>query len=62
MCDYLEYVVFCIIIMRLVSLGCLQYVDWGCERVLDNFKLSIEKKKKLVISISLGLGESGDNR
>ena len=43
----------------MVSLGCLQHVDWGCERVYDSFKLSIEK---LVISISLGLGESGGYR
>ena len=32
MCDCLKYVGFCIIIMRLVSLGCLQHVVWGCER------------------------------
>ena len=33
MCDCLKYVVFGIIIMRLGSLGCLQHVVWGCERV-----------------------------
>ena len=32
MCDCLKYVVFSVIVMRLVSLGCLQHVVWGLVR------------------------------
>ena len=32
MCDCLKYVVFGVIVMRLVSLGCLQHVVWGLVR------------------------------
>jgi hypothetical protein len=33
MCDCLKYVVFGVIVMRLVSLGCLQHVVWGLVRL-----------------------------
>ena len=58
-CDCLKYVVFCIIIMRLVSLGCLQHVVWGAKGFRTVLSYVLEK---LVISISLGLGQSEDNR